>query len=91
MVTWSFWLISHAPYLLAVPGALADQVDYAMLVKIYGADPQAEKRYSPAKCLGAKKKPIEGNPDPKHISTSWSVLEPFPLDADQRPYPACRK
>jgi hypothetical protein len=32
--------MSHALYLLAVPGALADQVDYAMLVKIYGAEPQ---------------------------------------------------
>jgi len=41
-----------------------------MLVKQYGSNPQAEKRYSPAKCIGAKKKPIEGNPDPKHISTS---------------------
>jgi IS1 family transposase len=61
----------HAPYLLAVPGAFADQVDYAMLVKTYGADPQAEKRYSPAICTGAKKKPVEGNPDPKHISTSY--------------------
>lgn len=61
----------HAPYLLAVPGAFADQVDYAMLVKIYGADPQAETRYSPAKCIGAKKKLIEGNPDSKHISTSY--------------------
>jgi Homeodomain-like domain len=61
----------HAPYLLAVPGAFADQVDYAMLIKQYGADPQAEKRYSPAKCIGAKKKPIESNPDPQHISTSY--------------------
>jgi IS1 family transposase len=61
----------HAPYLLAVPGAFADQVDYAMLIKQYGADPQAERRYSPAVCIGARKKPIEGNPDPKHISTSY--------------------
>jgi hypothetical protein len=43
-----------------------------MLVKIYGADPQAETRYSPAKCLGAEKKPKIGNPDPKHISTSYA-------------------
>jgi IS1 family transposase len=61
----------HAPYLLAVPGAFGDEVDYAMLIKQYGADPQAEKRYSPAKCIGAKKKPIEGNPAPEHISTSY--------------------
>jgi hypothetical protein len=42
-----------------------------MLIKQYGAGPQAEKRYSPAKCIGARKKPIEGNPDPDHISTSY--------------------
>jgi len=62
----------HAAYLQAVEAAFSDQVDYAMLVKLYGADPQAETRYSPAKCIGAKKKIIEGNPDSKHISTSYA-------------------
>lgn len=62
----------HRPYLYAVEAAFADQVDYAMLIKIYGPDPQAEVRYSPAKCLGADKKPKIGNPDPKHISASYA-------------------
>lgn len=62
----------HRPYLYAVEAAFADQVDYAMLIKIYGSDPQAQVRYSPAKCLGADKKPKIGNPDPKHISTSYA-------------------
>jgi len=61
----------HRPYLYAVEAAFADQVDYAMLVKIYGADPQAETRYSPAKCIGAVKQPKIGEPDDKHISTSY--------------------
>jgi hypothetical protein len=61
----------HRPYLQAVEAAFADQVDYSMLVKIYGADPQAETRYSPAKCIGAVKQPKIGSPDPKHISTSY--------------------
>jgi IS1 family transposase len=61
----------HRPYLTAVDAAFGDDVDYAMLVKIYGADPQAEVRYSPAKCLGADKQPKIGNPDAKHISTSY--------------------
>ena len=43
-----------------------------MLIKIYGADPQAETRYSPAKCIGAEKQPKIGNPDSKHISTSYA-------------------
>jgi hypothetical protein len=43
-----------------------------MLVKTYGAAPEAAKgRYSPAECTGAIKTPIEGKPDPKHISTSF--------------------
>src|SRR5713226_10605012 len=62
----------HRPYLQAVEAAFADQVDYAMLIKIYGADPQAETRYSPAKCIGAEKQPKIGNPESKHISTSYA-------------------
>ena len=61
----------HRPYLTAVDAVFGDEVDYAMLVKIYGADPQAERRYSPAVCIGAEKQPKVGNPDKKHISTSY--------------------
>jgi hypothetical protein len=47
-------------------------IDYAMLVKTYGASPESAKgRYSPAECTGAIKTPIEGKPDPRHISTSF--------------------
>ena len=60
----------HASYLNAVEGAFGANVDYAMLVKIYGEAPDAEKRYSPAECIGARKKQIEGNPDKDMISTS---------------------
>jgi IS1 family transposase len=62
----------HRPYLTAVDTVFGDDVDYAMLIKIYGADPQAETRYSPAKCIGAEKQPKIGNPDAKHISTSYA-------------------
>ncbi len=42
-----------------------------MLVKLYGAVPESAKgRYSPAECIGARKRRIEGDPDPKYISTS---------------------
>ncbi|HYX26303.1 MAG TPA: IS1 family transposase, partial [Thermoanaerobaculia bacterium] len=47
-------------------------VDYAMLVKLYGRDPDSDaRRYSPAKCTGARKIPISGDPDEAHISTSY--------------------
>jgi hypothetical protein len=43
-----------------------------MLVKLYGSEPQGEKRYSPAKCIGARKQRIMGNPDHDKISTSYA-------------------
>jgi IS1 family transposase len=59
-------------YLEAVEGAFGADVDYAQLVKLYGASPESAKgRYSPAECTGIIKTPIEGKPDPKHISTSF--------------------
>ncbi len=62
----------HKAYLEAVEGAFGADVDYAQLVKIYGSAPESAKgRYSPAECTGAKKVKVEGNPDPKHISTSF--------------------
>ena len=63
----------HKAYLEAVEGAFGADVDYAQLVKLYGAAPESAKgRYSPAECIGAHKQPIEGNPDPKYISTSYA-------------------
>lgn len=63
----------HKPYLEAVEGAFGGDIDYAMLVKLYGAAPESAKgRYSPAECVGARKTRIEGNPDPNHVSTSYA-------------------
>jgi IS1 family transposase len=62
----------HRAYLEAVEGAFGADVDYAQLVKIYGESPEAEKRYSPAVCIGARKARVEGNPDPDHVSTSYA-------------------
>ena len=61
----------HAMYLDAVDLAFGGEVDYSQLVKIYGDDPQPQKRYSPAKCLGTKRERVLGDPDPEHISTSY--------------------
>ena len=63
----------HKAYLEAVEGAFGGDIDYAMLVKMYGAAPEnAKGRYSPAECIGARKRSVEGDPDPKHISTSYT-------------------
>ena len=61
----------HRPYLEAVESAFGEDIDFAQLIKIYGYDPEAEKRYSPAKCLGTNVKTITGEPNPKHVSTSY--------------------
>ena len=70
----------HRVYLTAIESAFGSEVDYAMLVKVYGSDPaESETRYSPAECIGIQMAVISGSPDPKHISTSfverqnWSV------------------
>lgn len=63
----------HKAYLEAVEGAFGGDIDYAMLVKIYGTSLDAAKgRYSPAECTGIRKTRIEGSPDPKHVSTSYA-------------------
>jgi IS1 family transposase len=63
----------HKAYLEAVEGAFGGDVNYAQLVKLYGAASESAKgHYSPAECTGAHKQIIEGNPDPKHISTSYA-------------------
>jgi len=59
----------HKPYLEAVEGAFGCEIDYAMLVKIYG-HAQNEVRYSPAECVGSHAHVVSGDPFPPMISTS---------------------
>ncbi|MBI3794185.1 MAG: IS1 family transposase [Nitrospinae bacterium] len=61
----------HKPYLEPVEGAFGDDIDYSMLVKIYGDSPSGEKRYSGQNVIGAKKTPISGNPNLQSVSTSF--------------------
>ena len=63
----------HKAYLEAVEGAFGGDIDYAMLVKLYGSDGgiSPEKRYSPAECTGTRKMKVSGKPDDAHISTSY--------------------
>ena len=61
----------HKPYLSAVENAFGSDIDYAQLIKLYGEERAGEARYSPAKCNGTEKRKVNGNPDLKHISTSY--------------------
>jgi hypothetical protein len=61
----------HKAYLEAVEDAFGADIDYAQLQKIYGAPAENHTRYSPATCIGCDMKTVSGNPDPKHVSTSF--------------------
>ena len=61
----------HKPYLSAVEDAFGADIDYAMLQKSYGTDPEAERRYSPAKIRGCSTDIVTGDPNLRHISTSY--------------------
>ena len=59
---------------------------YAMLVKLYGQDPENERRYSPAKCIGAIPTVITGRPDPSHILTSFVERQNWSVRTSMRRY-----
>lgn len=69
----SFQLTSdgHAAYLDAVFEIYDNELDYAMLGKDYGATQPDHARYSPAECTGCRKQTISGDPEEKHVSTSF--------------------
>ena len=64
----------HRAYLEAVEEAFGADVDYAMLIKLYGkggGDASPETRYSPSECIGTRMEVVEGNPDEAHVSTAY--------------------
>src|SRR5207253_3458055 len=61
----------HKAYLVAIAQAFENEIDYAMLVKLYGTEVVDEARYSPPKCLGTRREVKIGDPDDDHISTSY--------------------
>ena len=76
----------YRPYVEAVESAFGSEVDYSILQKIYGAPQESETRYSPAKCIGVDVRPVSGNPDPKHISTSYVERQNWTLRTKMRRY-----
>ncbi|HEY3350741.1 MAG TPA: IS1 family transposase [Thermoanaerobaculia bacterium] len=62
----------HLAYLTAIQGAFGNEIDYAQLIKIYGSSPdEDQRRYSPAKFVASERRVIRGNPDERHVSTSY--------------------
>jgi len=71
-------------YLDAIETAFGANIDYAMLVKLYGHDAESETRYSPAECIGCRSVVISGNPNPKHISTSYAERQNLTMRMSMR-------
>jgi IS1 family transposase len=61
----------HHVYVDAVERAFGAEVDYAMLIKLYGNPASPETRYSPGECIGTEMKVVMGDPDERYISTSY--------------------
>ena len=75
----------HRAYIKAVQGAFGNDIDYAMLVKVYGqSDPEGARRYSPAQCVGCERQRIIGGPDPRYISTSYVERQNLTLRMQNR-------
>ena len=79
----------HRLYLEAVEGAFGAEIDYAMLIKLYGAPPEAERRYSSPECIGTKPHRVQGDPDPPvRLDLLSRAPEPHHGDGDAAVHPA---
>ena len=61
----------HRVYADAVESAFGSEIDYAMLVKLYGNDGETESRYSPGEFVSCRTIPMTGSPKQRDISTSF--------------------
>jgi len=75
----------HKAYLSAVENAFGNEIDFATLVKLYGPDKkEVQHRYSPSKVTGCCCAVIKGDPDPKHISTSFAERQNLTMRMQMR-------
>ncbi|MEA2372707.1 MAG: hypothetical protein QOH12_3101 [Solirubrobacteraceae bacterium] len=78
----------HRSHIQAVDLAFGENIDFAMLHKIYGRPEgvENERRYSPAVCTGLDIKVIAGEPDPERISTTYVERQNLTMRMGMRRY-----
>lgn len=74
----------YRPYIEAVKAAFGSEIDYAMLIKMFGKQHGFEGHYSPPKCTGVRRRKIKGNPNGAHISTSFAERQNLTLRMQNR-------
>jgi IS1 family transposase len=73
-------------YLNVIEDAFGSECDYSQLHKIYRLPGENEARYSPGKCIGCEMKAVSGDPDPKHVSTSFVECQNWSVRTSMRRY-----
>ena len=75
----------HHVYLNAVAQAFGEEIDYAMLIKLYGPGPEGtEARYSPPECISCSPKLVCGFPKRQHVSTSFAERQNLTMRMNMR-------
>lgn len=74
----------YKPYVAAVEAAFGSEIDYAMLIKLFGKPTMPDTKYSPPHCIGIRKRKINGKPDKKLISTSFAERQNLTLRMQNR-------
>jgi len=76
----------HKCYREAVEFAFGADVDFSMMIKVFGSDRDRDVRYSPGKIISSEVIRISGDPDPKHVSTSFAERQNWTVRTNMRRY-----